>query len=150
LSLDPATVAVRQIDAQVFQGYRSDFQPPLKWCIAFPLQADADPPGMQTLSDTGLAFGWHEARLYVRALQVVDVQLGSGIGQQRDVGIQSAATVTGTQEGGFGMRGGLAAKAQEQGEKDDAHQTLPGSKQWLSRASIAGGSNTSRARREGR
>ncbi|UEG62144.1 hypothetical protein [Stutzerimonas chloritidismutans] len=105
---------------------------------------------MRALSDAGLAFGWQEARLYVWVLQVFDAQLGPGVGQQRDVGIQTTATVTGIQEGGFGMGGAQAAKAQEQGEKDDAHQTLPGSKQWLSRASIAGGSDTSRARRGGR
>lgn len=105
---------------------------------------------MRALSDAGLAFGRLEASLYVRALQVFDAQLRPGIGQQRDVGVQATATVTGIQEGGFGMGGGQAAKAQEQGEKDDAHQTLPGSKQWLSRASIAGGGDTARARREGR
>src|SRR3546814_20567757 len=94
---------------------------------------------MRTLSDTGLAFRWHEARLYVRALQVVDVQLGSGIGQPRDVGIPPAATVPGLQAGGIGMSGGLAATAQELVEKDDATQKRPRVSQGLSGGIIAGG-----------
>ncbi len=103
LTLGPATVAVRQIDAQVFQGHRANFQPPSRRRVAGPLQRDPNPPGVRALADAGLALRRLKARLHLRALQVRHLQLGAGIHQQFHMGIQTSAAVMHADQGGIGM-----------------------------------------------
>ncbi len=105
---------------------------------------------MRALADAGLALRRLKARQYFGALQIGHLQLGAGVHQQFDVGIQITAAVTCADHGCIGMGGQERAKAQQQGEEDGVHQDLPGSIRGSGGASIAGDESAARACRQGR